>query len=261
MARNTSINLDANPQADGFKLGGGTTKRTATFTGADMTFTGSGTNVFTMPGATSVLLGITATATAGSIIFAGSTLMAEDNSNLYWDDTNNTLGVGTTRSGAISGTNPRLRVKGSGTSSSTSGFEVQNSSGSALFFVRDDGLVTTTGIQVVTKAHTSGVVTLTDGATPALDASLGNTFLLTAAGDRTIAVPSNATSGQKITIVHKASGGARTLSLNTGAGGFRFGTDITALTSTTSGATDYIGAIYNSADSKWDVVSYIKGFA
>jgi len=259
MARNTSINLDSNPQADGFIIGGGTTKRTATFTGANMTFTGSGTNVFTFPGATSTLLGISATATAGSIIFAGSTLMAEDNANLYWDDTNNTLGVGTTRTGAISGTNPRLRVKGSGTTSSTSSFEVQNSS-STIFFVRDDGLVTITGISVVTKAHTSGVVTLTDGATPALDASLGNTFLLTAAGDRTIAVPTNPTSGQKITIVHKASGGARTLSLNTGTGGFRFGTDITALTSTTSGLTDYIGAIYNSADNKWDVVSYIKGF-
>lgn len=260
MARNTGTNLDANPQADGYKLGGGTTKRTLTVTGADMTLTGSGTNVFTMPGATSVLLGITATATAGSIIFAGASLMAEDNANLFFDDTNNTLGVGTTRSGAISGTNPRLRVKGSGTTSSTSGFEVQNSSGTALFFVRDDGLVTTTGISVITKSHTSGVVTLTDGATPALDASLGNHFLLTAAGDRTIAVPSNPTSGQKITIAHKASGANRTLALNTGTGGFRFGTDITALTATTSALTDYIGAIYNSADNKWDVVSYVKGF-
>lgn len=113
---------------------------------------------------------------------------------------------------------------------------------------------------VVARALNTGVVTLSDGATPALNASLGNTFLLTAAGDRTIAVPTNPTSGQKITIVHKASGGARTLSLNTGAGGFRFGTDITALTSTTSGLTDYIGAIYNAADNKWDVVSYVKGF-
>ena len=113
---------------------------------------------------------------------------------------------------------------------------------------------------VVARALNTGVSTLSDGATPALDASLGNTFLLTAAGDRTIAVPTNAVSGQKITIVHKASGGARTLSLNTGAGGFRFGTDITALTSTTSGLTDYIGAIYNAADSKWDIVSYVKGF-
>jgi len=105
-----------------------------------------------------------------------------------------------------------------------------------------------------------GVITLADGATPPLDASAGNVFLLTAAGDRTIAVPSNPTSGQKIIITHKASGANRTLSLNSGTGGFRFGTDITALTITTSGLTDYIGAIYNSADNKWDVVAYIKGF-
>ena len=104
------------------------------------------------------------------------------------------------------------------------------------------------------------VVVLTDGATPALDASLGNIFTLAAAGDRTIAVPSNATSGQKIIIRHLASGGARTLSLNTGAGGFRFGSDITALTQTASGKYDYIGCIYNAVSSTWDVVAYAKGY-
>ncbi len=104
------------------------------------------------------------------------------------------------------------------------------------------------------------VSVLTDGATPALDASLGNVFTLTAAGNRTIAVPSNATSGQKIIIRHLASGGARTLALNSGAGGFRFGTDIPALTETASGKIDYIGAIYNATDSKWDIVGYIKNF-
>lgn len=104
------------------------------------------------------------------------------------------------------------------------------------------------------------VAVLTDGATPALDASLGTIFTLSAAGDRTIAVPSNATSGQKIVIRHLASGGARTLALNTGAGGFRFGSDITALSQTASGKTDYIGCIYNAADSFWDVVAFTKGF-
>jgi hypothetical protein len=101
---------------------------------------------------------------------------------------------------------------------------------------------------------------LTDGATPALDASLGVIFTLSAAGDRTIAVPSNALPGQPIVIEHFASAGARTLSLNTGAGGFRFGTDITGLTVTVSGKTDYISCIYNSIDSKWDVVGYVKGY-
>lgn len=109
-------------------------------------------------------------------------------------------------------------------------------------------------------AFISGNATLVDGATPALDASLGDTFTLTAGGDRTIAVPTNPTANQKITIKHVASGAARTLALNSGAGGFRFGSDITALSQTASGKTDYIGCIYNATDSKWDVVAYVKGF-
>ena len=104
------------------------------------------------------------------------------------------------------------------------------------------------------------VITLTDGATPALDASLGDVFTLIAAGNRTIAVPSNATSGQKIIIRHLASGAARTLALNTGAGGFSYGSDITALTETASGKYDYIGCIYNAVTSLWNVVAYSKGF-
>lgn len=104
------------------------------------------------------------------------------------------------------------------------------------------------------------VVDLVDGATPALDASLGSVFRLTAAGDRTIAVPSNPRAGQRITIRHKASGGARTLALNSGAGGFRFGSTITALTATTDTKVDYIDCIYDATDNKWDVVNYVKGY-
>lgn len=127
--------------------------------------------------------------------------------------------------------------------------------------ISGQGIVTLTDTQTLTnKFVTPRVSTLTDGATPALDASLGDVYVLVAEGDRTIAVPSNATSGQKIIIRHNASGGARTLALNTGAGGFRFGSDITALSQTASGKTDYIGCIYNSTDSFWDVVSYVKGF-
>ena len=105
-----------------------------------------------------------------------------------------------------------------------------------------------------------GPVDLTDGATPALDASLGGYFRLAAGGDRTIAVPSNPTDGQAITIEHLASGAARTLALNTGTGGFLFGTTITALDATASGKRDFIRAIYNSTLNKWLVVGYAKGF-
>jgi hypothetical protein len=105
------------------------------------------------------------------------------------------------------------------------------------------------------------VVTLVDGATVPLDASAGKVFRLTAAGDRTIQTPSNPVDGRGMIIAHTASGGARTLTLTTGsAGSFAFGADITALSATASGLTDYIGAIYDGVSQRWRVVSYSKGY-
>lgn len=113
------------------------------------------------------------------------------------------------------------------------------------------------GTANISLEHT---VTLTDGATPALDAALGSVFRLVAAGDRTIGVPTNPRDGQRILIQHKASGANRTLALNAGAGGFRFGSTITALTATLSGKTDYLECVYNAADNFHDLISYVKGF-
>lgn len=80
--------------------------------------------------------------TAGSILFVDpSTNVGQDNAQLYYDDTNNTVGIGTTRSGAISATNAKTVVKGSGSTSSTSSLDVQNSGGSSTLFVRDDSRV------------------------------------------------------------------------------------------------------------------------
>lgn len=103
-------------------------------------------------------------------------------------------------------------------------------------------------------------VSLTDGATPAVNAALSKFFLLTAAGDRTIGIPSNPTPNRVMVITHLASGADRTLSLNTGTGGFLFGSTVTGLTPTISGKRDLIGSIYNSVLNKWLVVSYTKGF-
>lgn len=107
---------------------------------------------------------------------------------------------------------------------------------------------------------TPAPVTLTDGATVSLDASAGKVFKLSAAGDRTILTPTNAVDGRGIVIAHTASGAGRTLALTTGAGGFIFGSDITALSQTVSGKTDYIGAIYDVTADRWRIVSYVKGF-
>jgi hypothetical protein len=122
--------------------------------------------------------------------------------------------------------------------------------------------ISVTGTVTAGGAVTAGVVALTPGSTPALNASLGNTFALTVSDGttNTIAVPTNPIDGQKIMIAFTASGANRTLSLNTASGGFAFGTDITGLSATTSGKTDYIGAIYDSTSNKWRVITYVKGY-
>lgn len=110
---------------------------------------------------------------------------------------------------------------------------------------------------------TSGVVTLTDAATIALDASLGNHFKVTLGGNRTLGIPTNAVDGQKIMIeVIQDGTGSRTLTLTTGSSGaFAFGTDITGITlSTTANATDFIGCVYSSSAQRWRVIAFVKGY-
>lgn len=103
------------------------------------------------------------------------------------------------------------------------------------------------------------VVSLTDGATITTDASTGNNFTVTLGGNRTLANPTNPTDGQKCVwrLKQDATGG-RTITLDTA---FRLGSDVTAVAlSTTPNKTDYLGAIYNAADSVWDVVSLARGY-
>lgn len=120
-----------------------------------------------------------------------------------------------------------------------------------------------TDAAILPKQISTGTTTLTDGASVAITVTERYLYYrLVAAGDRTIAAPTGTSipDGLKIIIQHLASAAARTLALTTGAGGFRFGSDITALTQTASGKTDYIGAIYNATDNRWDVVAVTKGF-
>lgn len=104
------------------------------------------------------------------------------------------------------------------------------------------------------------VVPLADTSPLATDASQGNLFRATIAGNRTLSAPTNPADGQRIVWEITASGGARTLSLATGAGGFAFGSDTSALSAIASGTTDMLAAIYNAAVNRWRVVAYSKGF-
>ena len=113
------------------------------------------------------------------------------------------------------------------------------------------------------KVYISKIVALTDAATIATDASLGNVFTVTLGGNRTLGAPTNPANGQTcIWSITQDGTGSRTLSTASGAGGFRYGTDITSLTlSTTPGVTDYMGAMYNSVAARWDVLAIVRGLA
>lgn len=106
----------------------------------------------------------------------------------------------------------------------------------------------------------TSIITLTDAATIATNASYGSHFRVSMAGNRTLGVPTLPTDGQRGLWEVTASGGARTLTLAGGAGGFAFGSDITALSATVSGKTDYIGAVYNASANVWRVIAYVKGY-
>lgn len=105
------------------------------------------------------------------------------------------------------------------------------------------------------------VVAMTDGATITPNVDQGDVFTVTLAGNRNLANPTGTpTNGQKMMIRFRQDGtGNRTIT-HTGSQ-YRFGTDITGVTLTTTAAkTDYVGYVYHSADSKWDVIAFVKGY-
>jgi hypothetical protein len=73
-------------------------------------------------------------ATAGSILFAGvAGVLAQDNANLFYDNTNDRLGLGINSSILA-----RLHSKGSGATVATSAFIATNGSGERIIEARDD---------------------------------------------------------------------------------------------------------------------------
>lgn len=102
-------------------------------------------------------------------------------------------------------------------------------------------------------------VTLTEAATVATDASLGTRFLLTLTGAANLGVPTNAKNGDFRIWEVTASGGARTLTLITTAGGFlpmetveaSPAPEIPAALPIPSGETLALGAYYSSSLGLW----------
>ena len=100
----------------------------------------SGTNIKTLNstsllGSGDIVLTVNPSGVAGAIQFSNGSAFASDAANLFWDDANNRLGVGTNAPSA------RGHFKGSGVTSATTALLVQNSTGGKLFQVTDDGAV------------------------------------------------------------------------------------------------------------------------
>ena len=93
------------------------------------------------------------------------------------------------------------------------------------------------------------VITLSDAATIATDARLGNVFIVTLGGNRTLGAPTGAVDGQEITYLVVQDGtGSRTLSYNAI---FDFGSSGAPTLRTTAGAVDLLRFVYSSTLSKW----------
>jgi hypothetical protein len=100
----------------------------------------SGTNIKTVNstsllGSGDIAISATPSGVGGAIQFSNGSAFASDAANFFWDDTNNRLGVGTNAPSATA------HFKGSGSTSATTSLLVQNSAGTNLFNVRDDGTI------------------------------------------------------------------------------------------------------------------------
>jgi hypothetical protein len=114
-------------------------------------------------------------------------------------------------------------------------------------------LCTVAGTPGTWVAATAAVVTLTDAATIATDASLGYRFRCTMTASRALGVPTNPTDGKEVIWMLTASGGAWTPTWATGAGGFVG----TAGTSIASGSTGTLKAIYDLPANRWRIQSWV----
>ena len=97
----------------------------------------SGTNIKTINstsllGSGDITISANPSGVAGAIQFSNGSAFASDATNLFWDDTNNRLGVGTNAPSATG------HFKGSGSTSATTSLLVQNSAGTAALTVKDD---------------------------------------------------------------------------------------------------------------------------
>jgi hypothetical protein len=115
------------------------------------------------------------------------------------------------------------------------------------------------GTTIESGAIAPAVVNLTDAATIAVDASLGNDFRVTIAASRTMGNPANPTDGQQI--IFQVTQGPVGSSTITWGSGYEFSSGLPQPTlSTAAGQLDLLGFIYNATKQTWLLAAFVNGF-
>lgn len=128
---------------------------------------------------------------------------------------------------------------------------------SAVTVAIDSTVATLSGTQTLTnKRVTPRVVSITDAATITPTGDSADQYVVTAlAQTATIAAPSGTpTDGQKLVIRIEDNGTGRALTWTTSSGAYR-AVGVTLPTTTVASKVVYIGCIYNSQDTFWDVIA------
>lgn len=142
--------------------------------------------------------------------------------------------------------------------------------GSSTGYLNVTGSIYTSDAIVAGTRVSSGVVALTlvpatlpdTIATIATDASLGNLFTITMSTTGSFLAPTNPVDGQVATWRWTNSSATRPQLATFSVGGtldFRFPAAGISLLPTNVAKTDYVTAIYNGTDGKWDIVRLVQG--
>jgi hypothetical protein len=108
------------------------------------------------------------------------------------------------------------------------------------------------------SAAAPATVALADAETIEVDASVGNDFTVTPAGNRTLGNPSGGSQGQLIRVhVTQDAAGSRTLAYGTA---YSWGAAGAPVLTTATGKTDVLEFVYNAAAGKWFGLRAVKGF-
>jgi hypothetical protein len=150
-------------------------------------------------------------------------------------------------------TTKAINIGTAGNATSTTNIAIGSTTGTSTTTL--NGTLVATGILTANNVR-SNSATIASASTITPTSNTTNQYTVTAlAVPATIAIPSGSPiDGQKLSIRIKDDGTARALTWTTSAGGFRvIGT--TLPTTTTASKVTYVGCVYNSQDSFWDVLA------